>query len=87
VTTLISVYNSDGCVGRCDAKCYSATTAECNCICRGVNHGAGKQRAAANTQQMAEQWIESWQTDHPEAERFFVRKHGRLVQHEQLTLL
>jgi len=24
VTTLIAVYNSEGCVGRCDARCYEA---------------------------------------------------------------
>lgn len=47
--TLIAVYNSDGCVGRCDAKCYNATSHECDCICGGANHGAGQQQAVANT--------------------------------------
>jgi len=30
MTTLIAAYNSDGCIGRCDAKCYNATEPECN---------------------------------------------------------
>ena len=28
MTTLISVYNSEGCVGRCDARCYNAENAQ-----------------------------------------------------------
>jgi hypothetical protein len=43
MTTLIAVYNSDGCAGRCDSRCYDAEWDECDCICGGRNHGAGKQ--------------------------------------------
>ena len=39
--TLISVYNSGGCVRRCDAKCHDAKEAKCVCICGGVFHGQG----------------------------------------------
>lgn len=46
--TLIAVYNSEGCVGRCDAKCYDASSSKCDCICGGKNHGAGKAAAMAN---------------------------------------
>ncbi len=63
--TLIAVYNSDGCVGRCDAKCYNAECAECDCICGGHNHGAGLKRATENTQQMADEWIQQWKKTHP----------------------
>ncbi len=63
--TLIAVYNSEGCVGRCDAKCYNAECKECNCICGGANHGAGKKRATENTQRMAEEWISKWKETHP----------------------
>lgn len=56
--TLIALYTSDGCVGRCDAKCYEAEHDECDCICRGANHGAGKQQAIDNTRAWAETWIE-----------------------------
>lgn len=65
MSTLIAVYNSDGCVGRCDAKCYNATDAKCDCICGGRNHGAGKQQAMDNTRQMAESMIAEWNQAHP----------------------
>jgi hypothetical protein len=60
MATLIAVYNSEGCVGRCDAKCYQAHEPACNCICRGKNHGAGVQQATRNTEELAEQWIEEY---------------------------
>jgi hypothetical protein len=37
--TLISAFNSDGCIGRCDAKCHDAEEPECHCICGGHYHG------------------------------------------------
>jgi hypothetical protein len=60
---LIAVYNSDGCVGRCDARCYEATEPKCDCICSGRNHGAGLQKAADNTREMAEGWIEKYELE------------------------
>lgn len=62
MATLIAVYNSDGCVGRCDAKCYDATSpvGSCDCICGGRNHGAGENRAKENTRQYAEEWIDAY---------------------------
>lgn len=59
MATLIAMYNSEGCVGRCDAKCYLATESECTCICGGRNHGVGQQRAIENTQEMATAIIKS----------------------------
>lgn len=41
MTTAIAVYNSDGCVGRCDAKCHNASSPDCDCICGGRLHGVG----------------------------------------------
>lgn len=55
--TLIAIYTSEGCVGRCDARCYDAKTADCHCICGGKNHGAGEQKAIENTREMFEEWI------------------------------
>jgi hypothetical protein len=52
MTTVLAVYNSDGCVGRCDAKCHDATSPDCHCICGGRNHGVGPTRAVANTHAM-----------------------------------
>ena len=58
VTTLISYQSSGGDQGRCDAKCYDAHEPDCDCICGGRNHGAGKQQAIENTRELAEGWIE-----------------------------
>ncbi|HEY6141578.1 MAG TPA: hypothetical protein VI670_27785 [Thermoanaerobaculia bacterium] len=63
MSTLIALYNSDGCVGRCDAKCYNATSGPCDCICGGKNHGAGQQQAEANTRELAESWVEKYAAD------------------------
>jgi hypothetical protein len=58
MTTLIEVRNSEGVVGRCDAKCYNATDARCVCICGGANHGAGYAQAVENTADMVERSLE-----------------------------
>ena len=63
MTTLIAVYNSSGCIGRCDAKCYDAQSADCDCICGGANHGAGQEAAIDNTRDMAEQWLEDYKRE------------------------
>lgn len=78
--TLISVHNSDGCVGRCDAKCYDAQSDDCDCICGGKNHGAGLERARANTAELAgaelaAKWAESQGLD---ARRLQLRAQGEL---------
>lgn len=57
---LIEVRNSEGIVGRCDAKCYEAKHPGCTCICGGANHGAGLKTALENTREMAEQWIRDY---------------------------
>lgn len=65
MSTLIAVHNSDGCVGRCDAKCYDAAEPECDCVCGGRNHGAGRRQAMENTRALAGEWIEQWKKDRP----------------------
>lgn len=62
MTTLIAVYNSDGCIGRCDARCYDAKDDKCECICHGKNHGAGQSKAMENTREMAEKWMQEYGT-------------------------
>jgi hypothetical protein len=74
VTTLIAVYNSDGCVGRCDARCYDAAEPDCDCICGGRNHGAGRQQAIGNTRELAEGWLEQ------------ARANGQDVTHAELVI-
>jgi hypothetical protein len=60
MTALIAVYNSGGLVGRCDAKCYEASHPNCQCVCGGKNHGAGKQQAMENTRELADTWIKEY---------------------------
>ena len=77
MSTLIAVYNSEGLVGRCDARCYEAKEPDCSCICGGANHGAGFDQAIDNTRELAESWVErytqakgleSWLADVPARE-------------------
>jgi hypothetical protein len=74
VTALIAAYTGDGCIGRCDAKCYNAWGPECHCICQGANHGAGKQEAIENTRELGESWLEHARAD------------GRDVAHAELVI-
>jgi hypothetical protein len=57
MTTLIAVYTSQGCIGRCDARCYEATHPECTCVCGGRNHGKGRTQSITNTRHQAQRWI------------------------------
>jgi hypothetical protein len=59
MATLLAVYNSEGCVGRCDARCYDAASPTCACICGGANHGAGYVQAVENTVAMMERELEA----------------------------
>jgi len=80
--TLIAVYTSDGCEGRCDAKCYNAKEPHCGCICGGTNHGAGLAQATDNTRRYAEAWLEKYA-----GERNLTEYRGELGQAvEQLDL-
>jgi hypothetical protein len=64
MATLIAVYNSEGLVGRCDAKCYKAASPECECVCGGRNHGAGFQKALENTRELFETILEEFINKH-----------------------
>ena len=59
MTTLITVSNSSGVVGRCDAKCHDAAHPKCDCICGGANHGVGLNQAKTNTRGMALDQVEA----------------------------
>ena len=60
--------DADGYEGRCDARCYGATHPDCDCVCRGMNHGKGLRQAADNTQRLADQWVDTWRQEHPDAQ-------------------
>lgn len=59
--TLIEIRDGSGTVvGRCDAKCYNAEQSHCDCVCGGMNHGAGKQRALENTKEHIKEMIKEY---------------------------
>jgi hypothetical protein len=66
MATLIAVFSGSDCngkricIGRCDAKCYTALHPDCDCICGGKNHGAGLETATQNTRNLAEQWLDEY---------------------------
>ena len=46
MTTLIKRKKFSGpTTGRCDAKCYNAKSKKCKCVCLGLNHGKGLEKA------------------------------------------
>ena len=49
---------------RCTATCYNAKGQTCYCVCGGLNHGVGLERAMANTSI----YIEGIREAHPTAE-------------------
>jgi hypothetical protein len=60
--TLLALYHANTLLGRCDARCYNATSpaATCDCICGGANHGVGYRQAHENSQRKGEAWLESY---------------------------
>ena len=77
MSTLISAHNSDGCIGRCDAKCHNATKPDCDCICGGVNHGVGEKQAMINTIELTAEKIKEYCGDQ-KAEIFKKQIQGTL---------
>jgi len=71
VTTAIAVYTSEGCVGRCDAKCHQAAPGTpCDCVCGGRLHSVGREQAIAeNTRdfiEAAERWCKEHGVEEPD---------------------
>jgi hypothetical protein len=67
MTTAIAAYTSDGCVGRCDARCHEAKEETCTCICGGRLHGVGADRAVEqNTRDLLGE----------ESVQAFAKRHG-----------
>lgn len=57
MTTAYAVYNNDGCVGRCDAKCHNAKGDVCHCICGGAMHGVGSKIALEDRKYLSDEEI------------------------------
>lgn len=61
MATILTVSNSEGVVGRCDANCYCASDEVCTCICGGKNHKVGFLKAMANARAGAGQSEEDFE--------------------------
>lgn len=78
MATLMAVYNSEGCVGRCDARCYNAIHPNCTCICGGRNHGKGEAFAVLNVTLHAATILSQIMADNPEVtEATWVNQDGQ----------
>lgn len=68
---LIKAESNDGHQRLCSAKCYNAHGPDCTCICNGMNHGAGPELAAQNTQHLSQAWVNQVKNriTHHEAQR------------------
>lgn len=56
----MSMSVGDRCIGRCDARCYNAEHEDCDCVCGGLNHGAGEQQAINNTRDCWTEWAKDY---------------------------
>jgi hypothetical protein len=59
VTTLIYVRYGSGEYHRCDARCYTAREPNCQCICKGANHGIGEAKAVQNVLAYTEKQVQA----------------------------
>ncbi|MER6830953.1 hypothetical protein ABT352_33505 [Streptosporangium sp. NPDC000563] len=58
MATLLAIIRPGGRTQRCDARCYDARKgSDCDCVCSGVNHAAGRDVAMILTRQQVQAWI------------------------------
>jgi hypothetical protein len=77
VTTALTVGNSEGIVGRCDAKCHTAHEVDCDCVCGGRLHGCGSSQLAIERNtvdwfgslEAAQAWAQAHGVENPIIER------------------
>ena len=76
---IFAVYNSDGCVGRCDARCHNAIGFDCECICGGAFHGVGSKTACEDRGTLTDDEIlEDFSQRHPGSGGRVVRPMAQL---------
>ena len=57
MTTIYSIHDGFGCIGRCDSKCHNAENPECKCCCGGAFHGVGTDIAVADRNTLTDEDI------------------------------
>ena len=63
MTAVLTVRVGAAVAGSCGKACYDAEHDDCSCVCGGMNHRAGLERAAANTRAHAAAWIAQARAD------------------------
>jgi len=81
MVAIYAVYDKNGCVGRCDARCHKAVLPECTCICGGAFHGVGTQIAVEDRSTLSNEEIIETCSDMGIEGELRVRRHE-----EQLRL-
>lgn len=77
MATLLTVYNAHGIIGRCDANCYNAKSADCDCVCGGANHGKGFQWAQLRTKNHAHLMVDDYLQQHADLQPTRYSTDGR----------
>lgn len=79
MATLITVRTTTGkLLGTCDERCYLAQHDHCACVCGGVCHGIGLQRAAAAALKLTDPDPAGFREKYPPWEAV-ITKHPRLL--------
>jgi len=86
MATLILAANLSGPIGRCDARCYNATDPRCDCVCGGLNHGVGYDKALQNTREHAAQLVKANHRPNPDSPFSWVEILGTAYRSDQPTL-
>ena len=61
MASVMSTYFKAGhSIRSCNAICYDATKEECNCICGGINHGKGFEKAHQNVAEAHKTFMEAF---------------------------
>jgi len=45
MSIMMKVFKDGQLFGQCDSKCYSSKIPSCQCVCTGILHGKGRNRA------------------------------------------
>lgn len=56
MAALLIVRSGNAVVGACGSRCFNADRTRCWCICGGMNHGVGLERATDNTRAHCAEW-------------------------------